>query len=908
MDLFLLHSLILIWASLGAARRLTRRVTDQFLTGALLGWGNLVATGLLLASCRRLGEPAWFFGSSVLIAVLTFLLVRLVPEIIREFDALKAVHLPNPWLSGVFLLTLIPLACATLAVACVFEPTQIDALEYQLPRALYYLGQGSLAHFDAADLRQIYLPFNHTLLQLAGLVYGAPLQCLNFFNVAGWVVSGLAVYRLCRLSACSVNASLITCWLALVAPPVIAQAAAVTPDLPAGAALLCVFVFALHWQQTLRSRDALLAGLALGLAAGSDWGVTAFVLAAGLPLLVWCHRSGQAAGRPGLRAWILPTLLAAALGLPFVLLNLTGAGHAAGPVLGVFFHRPEGTATAGAWPGFLSLLGQLPSLLTTSEDNIGFGPVALLFLVALALGLRHPRKFSGGFAGLGAGWIVIQFVLHRGSLPHPRELVPGFLLLGPCVALVIDHLPAAGRIGRHASQTLLLAVALATGGLAGIYLFANGSRPLESLLDANLRPPTPPALPGAFEYYLSRQPRINIDTDATHERIFPFLTMGRNQRFSSRQAADPDAYNLISRLTRSHNAGFRDLTEQPSYTLIHIQAKRTAGVEFLATVGTGPEARDYYNQKAQSGKASPPDTTRTLLVTLSPAPASPTDPLTANLKLEGLNPADRARLEVSLRFAGGNVVPLTTIADDGDTTLTIPRPFDWMLFHVRDVDTGADLGSSAIPYLGSASVPVHQAGRSHPSSSSSVFVKDVVLAPNPSPVSVEGLLPAEGPFPQWDLPFLRWARQPSVRLTLPPIARLSRLQLSFSVRLHVRNKAALDVFFNGRLVHHYRLMNRTAWVDETLDLIPRPGENVLEFRDGSIENKPDWLDYLERYPDVKQYLVAQHLPLEQGAREHYEKAGRAEGRTVHLLASPEPAPDSYYFMFRHIRLEGFRSP
>ena len=50
-----------------------------------------------------------------------------------------------------------------------------------------------------------------------------------------------------------------------------------------------------------RQNDALLAGLALGLAAGSDWGVTAFVLAAGLPLLVWCHRSGQAAGRPGFR-------------------------------------------------------------------------------------------------------------------------------------------------------------------------------------------------------------------------------------------------------------------------------------------------------------------------------------------------------------------------------------------------------------------------------------------------------------------------------------------------------------------------------------------------------------------------------------------------------------------------------
>ena len=124
--------------------------------------------------------------------------------------------------------------------------------------------------------------------------------------------------------------------------------------------------------------------------------------------------------------------------------------------------------------------------------------------------------------------------------------------------------------------------------------------------------------------------------------------------------------------------------------------------------------------KARTGKANPPDSERTLLVTLSRASASPTDPLTANLKLEGLNPADRARLEVSLRFTGGKVVPFATINADGDTTLTIPRPFDWMLLHVRDIDTGADLGSSAIPYLSSAAVPARQLDRSRPSSISSI--------------------------------------------------------------------------------------------------------------------------------------------------------------------------------------------
>ena len=66
MDILLAHSLGLLWMSLGAARRLTPRLADQLLAAALLGWGNLVATGLLLSLAHQLGER--FSAVDILIA------------------------------------------------------------------------------------------------------------------------------------------------------------------------------------------------------------------------------------------------------------------------------------------------------------------------------------------------------------------------------------------------------------------------------------------------------------------------------------------------------------------------------------------------------------------------------------------------------------------------------------------------------------------------------------------------------------------------------------------------------------------------------------------------------------------------------------------------------------------------
>ena len=71
MALYLAHTFILLAASYAAARSLLRATGERLLAAGLLAWGNLVVTSLLLAGLHRLGDAAWFFRTSLILALVT---------------------------------------------------------------------------------------------------------------------------------------------------------------------------------------------------------------------------------------------------------------------------------------------------------------------------------------------------------------------------------------------------------------------------------------------------------------------------------------------------------------------------------------------------------------------------------------------------------------------------------------------------------------------------------------------------------------------------------------------------------------------------------------------------------------------------------------------------------------------
>jgi hypothetical protein len=187
-----------------------------------------------------------------------------------------------------------------------------------------------------------------------------------------------------------------------------------------------------------------------------------------------------------------------------------------------------------------------------------------------------------------------------------------------------------------------------------------------------------------------------------------------------------------------------------------------------------------------------------------------------------------------------------------------------------------------------------------------VYLQDFMLSEERGPVLAQGLRPAEGPFPLRNLSRFRSVRQTSARLVIPARPGVNRLRIRFSVGVLQRDKTEVEVRFNGQSVRHCQLTRRAGWVDDTLELTADPGENVIEFADVPHQEEPDWRGYLDRYPDVMLYLARANLPFEEGALEHYELSGRAEGRIMKRREIPAPGRGAYFFVFRELQVEGLR--
>lgn len=948
MYLFVFHSVFLIGASAAAAARLVSTLSDRLIAAAVLAWTNIVVTCLLLSSLRLLGDSGWFLRTSLVLAALTWFALR------RRSPA-APVPLPaeerfSPALVAVCLLTLAPIAWANLRIASTYAPNNFDSLAYHLPRAMFYLGQGNLAHFDTGNDRQLFFPFNYNLLQVFGFVHGAALQVHNFFNLASWIVAGVALFRLCRLCACSPNAALVATWLALTSTQILAQATATTNDLPTGAALLCTLVFALRWRATRQISDALLAGLAFGLGAGSKLTVIFFAPAIGLiglTLLFQSWRAGDlGAFLAGARAWILPGLAAVALASPFALINLAETGRWQTNTYDYTLNRPfklaSSVQTTEAYLAQLfiepvhrftpdaSLTEKLndwgsrvlfphwndayafspfylfpPDL---NEDHVWFGFTgAVVLLAAVGCGLRFRRVSPPvlWLAALGLGWFATYFLLNKWSLYNQRYFVLPMLVLFPCLAVVID-LRVRRPMLRRGFHALFVVLGLSALWMSGVYLFRNSSRSYEPFWSGYVPPPALPALPPIMAQRLAEQRRINIDTTDGNERIFLLMTAGEGQRFTASARLQPGVYNVFSEWRFPRYVAYSNIEQTSSHLVVPVAGKATAGVEFLGTIGTGVSALDYYGLPPEPELTPATGRNSNVFVKLLYAPREPGRYAGMRIKVAGLNAPDRARLQVDVEYDDGSVAPLVNFTASGEKPAPITHRFRRILLRVENQTDGALLGSSAIPYLFRILPPEIDV----PQSPDLLFADELVLPKPVTPFAVSGLAAPEGPYPARNLPLIRWAKSPVVRIELAAAELLDRLELEFSARLEVRPAGNLDVVFNGEVVKNFPLNGRDQWVDGKLRLAPRAGKNVIELRSVTVSDEPDWLDYLARYPDVKAFVESQHVPLEQGARAHWEMFGHKETRTLNtrrrVVTLDDPA--QLYCAFRSIRIFGFRHP
>ena len=891
MELLLLHVIILVWLSVAAAYRWTEQPADHLLATCAIAWANLIATELLLSPVGMLGEPGAFLTCSIGIALL---LGAISWQTGRKPAPHGAVATQSQFWHAAIILTLCLISLACAVVAANYPPLDEKAITDMLPRALLMVGDGSILPLQEGSARQALLPFNHGLIQVAALVYHPSLLCLNFINLLGWITTGVGVNQVCRRLGIGPKAALAATWCALLATPVLAQAAGTGDILPAAAALITAYSFILDWIERGRTASAALAGLAAGLAAGSHPGmmvILGLVLISSLKhRLRW--RNLLYAALPCFLLGVLP--LAGSLAL-------TVWKHP----LGLIAALP--LSTEGRWNLPLSVLVPLwrrPQLLDPlTEHDISLGMSGLACLgagAASAWRMRLGHREVASLAALSVAWMVVALITSRWLYCGSEQLVPVVLLACPSLALLLERIPPGSRW----SAWICLGV-LGLGSLhsALLYLCFNTTRPLAPLIVPSKAQTPPSELTPELALRLLKPRRVNFITDTEQEPLLLLMRYHENQRYTAVSRSLPAAYNVVSRASLARNRNLSGLGSEGSYVWVPFPTKPTAGIEPLGSMGRGGAARDYFGISGQSDSEAPIEGNRAILVSIVPV-RSVDEGDRLRVSALGLNPKDRAQLHVLVEEPAGTRHRIATMIDEKPVIISPPSEYYRLLFQIVAEADGRELNIVGLPLH---RAPMLVASTAPPLSNPALtFSADLVTAVGPSQIACEGLQPPEGPYPQWNLPRLRWSRVPAVTLRVPSIPDLAKIRLSLSVRTHIRPKATLEVLGNGALLKHVEFSDPNDWQAITVDVPCRPMENVIVLRDAPLPPLPDWSDYLQRYPDVRSYLERVHQPLREGAIEHYNYSGKSEGRVMHYIA-PEPLPpDSYRYMYRTIRLEGLR--
>lgn len=949
MTLLLAHVFGLLFVSGVFAFRLHQNLIDRALTLVVTAWANLVVTGLVLSTTHQLGIPVLFVRASMLLALLTLLLGYLFKWWESTPSKQQSVIVGEiNWLPVIaFALTIAPLAMANFLIAASYPPSNYDSMTYHLPRVMFYLGQGSLEHFNTENIRQIFFPFNLSLLHLAVLQHGIAFEkLLTLLNVGFWLGAGAAVYRICRLATYSIGASLAAAWLALTATQVLAQATATTNDLPTGVALLMAVVFFQKWIQERRFANAVMVGLALGLAFGSKLTVVFFmppmVLIAGR--LAYRFRSSinrQELGRQA-RVWTIPLVLFLILAVPFATYNMRATGHWMTNQFDFTLNKPFSfgvfwqTAVAYTLQFFieplhrftfdLSVTGGLNHLAEAflfphwnpayafsplyifppdlNEDHVWFGFVGGFAIIsALACVLRDRKHMAviTGLAILGLGWLLFYFALNKWSLYIQRYFVLPFLMMVPSVAYYFDK-TSAWRTPRSMSRIAIFTLFVTTFWFSISYLIHNTARPLLPLIFKSIPKPQDLPIPNELSAALSSHARINMSLVGGNERIFPLMRASAGKIFTSNSDLKKDEFNLISKWAFTKDAVYHNITAKESYMLLPVLAKQTAGIEVLGKVGEGVNEFTYFGLIPDASQVKASVKNSVILVSFKYQRAPPDRFINSSLQLLGLNQADGVEARILAEYLDGRKVSLAQVRDGSEVKLPVKSSVSRLVIELHDLNSGLVVARGEIPFtiLEAKNPDLAEDPRN-------LFSLDFISKGLVSDNFVTHLAPQEGPYAQLSLPLFRWAKQPSVRFVIPVHDDLKLIRLTFSARLQVRENAELELLHNNKRVKLYHFVGKTTWLEDSINLPAARGENILELRDTLVDVRPDWHAYLSSNPDVLRWVTTQGLAPELGAEQHFDRIGQKEGRVLPFKQRSEIQnlpPESLFFMFRTLQLMG----
>ncbi len=921
MIIFIIHIFIISIFSYKIAQRFVPEILERILTAFILVWMNLVVTALLLSCFILLGNHQLYFGFSVLLTLAIYGIVyRKNPYPSIKWKILIRKFFRRSFSNReIFLfITFLFFLCVNIVVAISFSPNNWDSLEYHLPRIHFYLGQGHLGHFVTYDDRMTFFPFNFELLQLACVTYGQPDWLLNFVDLSCWIFAGIALIVICRRIGLKTETALLSVWIGLTATQVLAQSTATKNDLPTAVSLLIGVIFIIRWLEERQWKDAVFAGIAFGLSAGSKvtmfffWPL-GFVIAGFILFRILKKKITAGQAFQGIRHWAIASLLAVILAAPFMMINYYYSKQLMSPDNNYMLNIPFSWRTAAqsiyaysvqvvADP-FQRMAIDMPGENITqaarnyleprvqkyllpwwderyaasdlyifppdlNEDHVWFGFAGPLIVLSMILSLfsRSARKTIVFWLGLASIiWLVTYCFQCKWSLYVQRYFIYAFLLSVPCTGYLIESLLQRSSIIQHFTRLCIVFVVTTSVLFGYIYTMTNTSRALPLIFDPAYSHGLPQRSHRMLQV-LSQQEYVNIVYPGEFhwsEQIYYLMNIGRSQSFRMDRVTKPGWYNIYSYWSRlkdplcskipapSPDMGIDSVIHlTSSYITIALPYKRTPGLEFLGSIGAGFPTYDYYGYGEGTGASDFSGNNNMIMVTavLDELEVNNMDEVveeslsSLHLSLSGCHDADSLRVEVYSEDLKGEKTYRCTFVKDSVQSIDIPQPYAGLLVLVRDGSTNLIKGQGRIR------VRKSEAGQD--ATLNDIHGADLINEARPLKVLVNGFRFCEGPYPQWDLPVVRWADKSRARLTFYNPREVSGpVILSMSFRPHIRSSALMEVRFNGKKLKEYTLTSGSTWRDDELQLTPKGGANTLEFDFPLMKNEkplPDSLYMLFR--------------------------------------------------------------
>ncbi|MDD5586627.1 MAG: phospholipid carrier-dependent glycosyltransferase [Alphaproteobacteria bacterium] len=340
----LAHALLLAGAVVWACRRWAVPRRDWPFAVYIVFWADLVLAGHFASLVKALDQPGIY-------AAMTFAAMALLLALFRYVDrarpsppllampplAFATVEDPQArrFLTVFLIATLAFVALASIVIGFSVYPDNADSMIYRLPRAFWYVSNGSFLHpFDSIDKRITFYPLDGVALYVPLVLYNLPGTLHALPSLVTWMMLAYTAYRFARELGAERFVALFAAWLVVVTPSILAQATSTNDEILCAVALLTGLYMGWRWLVTGRHGYFLLAAIAVGLSVGTKLHIVflAPVILAAMGIALWHIRRKPSRfkewlGAVGWRTGLVSLLMAAVMIMPFLLYNYISSGR-----------------------------------------------------------------------------------------------------------------------------------------------------------------------------------------------------------------------------------------------------------------------------------------------------------------------------------------------------------------------------------------------------------------------------------------------------------------------------------------------------------------------------------------------------------------------------------------------------